>query len=244
MNIWTAGIIGLMAEGLGVTIGMLLLLLLNFKSKRLQGMMMGLTAGLMIAIISFDILPEAFAQSGVLITLVGLILGLVVGLSLENIAGNLSNNIYKQNSKNIKTGIVLTVAVALHSIPEGIALGTLLAIAPQTGMRVALVVALHSIPEGMAIAIPLKIGRINKNILYFICITLGVLMGSGVIVGYVMSALSPILVTLAMGFAAGVILYIVCEELMPESKEIWNGRLTTVAAVIGVIIGIMITVGI
>lgn len=244
MNIWTASGVGFIAEGLGVTTGVLLLVLLQFKSKRLQGMMMGLAAGLMMAIICFDILPEAFKQGGMVVTLIGVIIGLGMGLSLDNIAATFSHQLSSRKSHNVKTGIVLTMAVALHNIPEGIVLGTLLAISPQTGMKVALIVLLHSIPEGMAIAIPLKKGGIKEKTLGAICVLLSTLMAIGVITGFVISSLSPILVTLAMGFAAGVILYVVCEELMPESKEIWNGRLTTVAVIFGIIMGIIMTIGI
>lgn len=235
MNIWMAGSVGFIAEGVGVTTGVLLLVLLKFQSKRLQGMMMGLAAGLMTAIICFDVLPEAFKQGGVLVTLIGLVIGLSVGLSLDNIAAQ---------SKKVKTGMVLTMAVALHNIPEGIALGTLLAISPKIGIKVALIVSLHSIPEGMAIAIPLVKGGIKEKTLGAICVILSTLMGIGAMIGFVISSLSPILLTLAMGFAAGIILYVVYEELMPESKEIWNGRLTTVAVVLGIMIGIIMTIGV
>lgn len=244
MNIWTAGVFGFISEGLGVTIGVFLLTLLKIRNKRLQGMMMGLAAGLMTAIICFDILPEAFEQGGVLVALVGVIAGLSIGLSLDNMTSIFTNKIYGKKSNSIKTGIVLTMAVALHNIPEGIALGTLFAISPQTGIKVALIVMIHSIPEGIAIAIPLQTSGINGKTLGVICATLASLMGIGAMMGFAASSLSPIVITLAMGFAAGVILYIVCEELIPESKEVWNGRLTTVAVVIGVILGILITVGI
>ena len=159
-------------------------------------------------------------------------------------SGMLTNKAYGKKSKSLKSGIVLTMAIALHNIPEGIALGTLLALSPQTGMKVALIVMLHSIPEGMAIAIPLHRGGIRPKILGMICMSLAGLMGIGAMVGFAASALPPTLVTLTMGFAAGIILYIVCEELMPESKEVWNGRLTTVAVISGIILGILITVGI
>jgi len=244
MNIWTAGGVGFIAEGLGVAIGVFLLGLLRFKSKRLQGMMMGLAAGLMMAIICFDILPEAFKQGGMVVALIGVAIGLGIGLSLDNIVAMFSHRLSSRQSHNVKAGVVLAMAVALHNIPEGIALGTLLAISPQTGIKVALIVLLHSIPEGMAIAIPLKKGGIKEKTLGAICVILSTLMTIGVMIGFVISSLSPILVTLAMGFAAGVILYVVCEELMPESKEIWNGRLTTVAVVFGIIMGIIMTIGI
>lgn len=243
MNIWMTGGIGVIAEGIGVTTGVMLYALLNIRNKKMQGMMMGLAAGLMTAIICFDILPGAFAQGGVLITLIGVVIGLSIGLSLENITSTFTNKLYTNKSKSVKTGVVLTLAIALHNVPEGIALGTLFAISPQTGIKVALIVMLHSIPEGMAIAIPLKKGGVEGKTLGVICATLAFLMGIGAMLGFIASSLSPIILTLAMGFAAGVILYVVCEELIPESKEVWNGRLTTVAVVLGIIIGILMTVG-
>ena len=244
MNIWNAGMVGMVAEGLGVITGMLFLIQLKIKDKRVQGMMMGLAAGLMTAIICFDILPGAFRQGGVLITLVGVILGLNIGLSIESLTNILLKKVYRNKSRNVKTGIVLTIAIALHNVPEGIALGTLLAISPQTGMKVALIVMLHSIPEGMAIAIPLSKGGTTGKTLWAICAILATIMGIGAMAGFVASSLSPIVITLIMGFAGGIILYIVCEELLPESKEVWNGRLTTVAVILGLIFGSLITVGI
>lgn len=242
MNIWTAGSIGFMAEGIGISTGVLLLFLFKLRDKRLQGMMMGLAAGLMISIISFDILPGAFEQGGVLLALVGVISGLGLGLSLDSITKLFTSYINKDQGSSIKTGMALTIAIALHSIPEGIALGTLCAISPKTGIKVALIVMVHSIPEGIAVAIPLKKGGLKGKALGAICVILGTLMGVGAMAGYAATGLSPIIITLAMGFAAGIIVYVVCEELIPESKEIWNGRLTTVAVVIGIIFGILITV--
>lgn len=244
MNIWTVGGMGVIAEGVGITTGVMLFTLLKLKNKRFQGMMMGFAAGLMTAVICFDILPSAFEQGGVLVALVGVIMGLGIGLSLEDITNIFTNKLYTEKSNSVKIGIVLTIAIALHNIPEGIALGTLLAISPQTGIKIALIVMLHSIPEGIAIAIPLQKDGVRGKTLGVICATLACLMGVGAMIGFVASSLSPIMVTLAMGFAAGVILYVVCEELIPESKEAWNGRLTTVGVILGLILGILMTVGI
>lgn len=244
MNIWAVGGIGFMVELLGVTTGVFLLVVLKIKDRRFQGMMMGLAAGLMTAIACFDILPGAFEQGGVLVTVLGIIIGLMTGLSLENMTDAFTNGTYRKKSNSLKTGIMLTLAIALHNIPEGIAIGALFAISAETGLKVALIVMLHSIPEGMSIAVPLIKGGVNGKTLGVICATLSCIMGMGAMIGFVASSLSPTIVTLTMGFAAGVILYIVCEELIPESKEVWNGRLTTVAVVVGMILGILITVGI
>lgn len=244
MNIWIAGVMGFISGGVGIATGVMLYTGLNMKSKKIQGMMMGLAAGLMTALICFDILPSAFSQGGVLLALVGVITGLSAGLSLENMTSIFTNKLNSKKSNSVNAGIVLTMAIALHNIPEGIALGTLFAVSPQTGIKVALIVMLHSIPEGIAIAIPLQKGEVQGKTLGAICVILATLMGIGAMLGFAASVLSPLVITLAMGFAAGVILYIVCEELLPESKETWNGRLTTVAVVLGIMIGILVTVGI
>lgn len=244
MSIWAVGGIGFVVGALGISTGVFLLVVLKIEDKRFQGMMMGLAAGLMTAIACFDILPEAFEQAGVLVTILGVMVGLMIGLSLGNVANMFTGQASTTKSNSVKTGIMLTLAIALHNIPEGIALGALFAISPKTGLKVALIVTLHSIPEGMSIAIPLVKGGVSGKTLGVICASLSCIMGIGAMVGFVTSSLSPTIVTLVMGFAAGVILYIVFEELVPESKEVWSGRLTTVTVILGIIIGVLITVGI
>ncbi len=70
-------------------------------------------------------------------------------------------------------------------------------------------------------------------------VCLGLVMGVGSALGYLLSQINTSFVAMSLGMASGIILYIVCEELLPESKKIWNGRLTSIATVLGVVAGIL-----
>ena len=74
----------------------------------------------------------------------------------------------------------------------------------------------------------------------FIASGLGMCMGIGAVGGYVLSSISENLISIGLGIAAGIILYIICEELLPESKKIWNGRMTTVATILGMMLGMVL----
>ena len=104
----------------------------------------------------------------------------------------------------------------------------------------AAVICIHSIPEAIAVAIPLKFAKVHWKWLVLTPFFLGGVMAIGAVGGYLLSQIATGLITYALGGAAGIILYIVCDELLPESRKIWNGRMTSLATVIGIIIGMLL----
>ncbi|MGL4361806.1 MAG: ZIP family metal transporter [Cellulosilyticaceae bacterium] len=231
------GFLAFLAEGIGVAIGIMLLCLFHIKDKRLLGMLFGGTSGIMIAMICFDILPEAMSFNNNWLVLLGIASGLLMGLLLEDFVAIVVKKMKVQNKGTIGTGIVLVIGIALHNIPEGFAIGTLALTAPDTIMKFLIVVCIHSIPEAIALAIPLCFAKTSRKTLCMIPIMLAGIMGVGAIAGYLLSQVAAGLIAFALGGAAGIVLYIVCDELLPESRKIWNGRMTTVATIIGLVIG-------
>lgn len=65
-------------------------------------------------------------------------------------------------------------------------------------------------------------------------------MGLGALLGGIMSKISPVLISMSLAFAGGMILYIICSETLPNARDTWKGRLSTIGIVIGVITGILI----
>lgn len=240
MNIGNMILLAFVAEGLGVLIGLILYYLFNIKSQRLIGMLFGVTSGIMIAMICFDVLPHAAETGENTLMIIGVMIGILVGLFLEDLTDLLSNGLKGKKNKQMHTGLMLLLGIAIHNIPEGIAMGTLGATSPETIMQFALVICMHSIPEAIAIAIPLKISKTSYKIVWSIPLILGGIMGIGGGIGFLMSQVGSNFITLILGLAAGLILYIVCEELIPESRKIWNGRMTTVATIVGIILGMLL----
>lgn len=240
MNIFQTVILAFAVGGIGIAVGILLLYLFNIKSKRVIGMLFGITSGIMIAMICFDILPEALEGGEDLLVMIGIIIGILMGISLEDITSLIESKVGHVHSKQLHTGLVLLLGIAIHNIPEGIAMGTLAVTSPHNILKFAFVLFLHSIPEAIAIAIPLKVSKTSYKILAFIPVFFGGILGVGAGIGFMMSQAASLFITVMLGMAAGVILYIVCEELIPESRKIWNGRLTTVATIIGIILGMLL----
>ncbi|ADZ83361.1 ZIP family metal transporter [Cellulosilyticum sp. ST5] len=240
MELVRVGTLGLLAEGGGLSFGILLLYLFHIKNERLIGMLFGGTSGLMLAMICFDILPEALEKGRIDLVFVGIIMGVLLGTLLDDFVPEIQKRLGKKNSPLSKMGLILAVGIALHNLPEGFALGTISNVDNESIFHFTLILALHSVPEGIALSIPFKQGGIQLSKMLFIAMGLGICMGIGAVGGFVLSSMSENLVSTGLGIAAGIILYIICEELLPESKKIWNGRMTTIATILGMMLGLLL----
>ena len=240
MELLNIGILGILAEGGGLAIGTILLYLFKIKNPRLMGMLFGATSGIMIAMICFDILPEALKIGKMNIVFIGVIIGVLLGLLMDESLPILQNRLGSSSNGLDKMGLILIIGLAIHNLPEGFALGTVANCDTDSIKQFAFILCIHSIPEGIALAISFKqdVTPIFKVLL--INILLGGTMSIGAIMGYSLSSVNLKFVSVGLGVASGIILYIVCEELMPESKKIWNGRMTTVAMVLGLMLGVFL----
>lgn len=229
-----------LAEAIGLAVGVLNYYLLNFKNSKIMGMLLGGASGLMLAIICFDILPESLKGDRIDLTFVGMAIGCLLGLLLDDAVPNIESRFKLKVSTMRKMAIVLALGIAIHNIPEGFAFGTLTHASTESMGKLVFILGLHSIPEGIALAMPFKNSGVKLPSMMCIVLVLGSLMGIGGILGFLLSEIYPKFLTTTLGIAAGIILYIVYEELMPESKKMWNGRLTTVAAIIGLMLGLLL----
>ncbi|NMA85120.1 MAG: ZIP family metal transporter [Epulopiscium sp.] len=237
-----AVLIGYTSGALGTLIGVGCSSLLYGRGERVQGVLMGFTGGLMLAIVCFDLLPEAFMRGGLYIGLIGILFGILFTFCLEIFFTKYTTDIRSRSSKRyLKTGLLLAVGVALHNIPEGMAVGSLLFISFYSGIRLAGMIMLHAIPEGMAVSIALKQGGVSFPILLIYSFFMGIPMALGSLIGFFVSEISSSFLPLCLGFAGGVMLYVTCGEILPESKELWAGKLSTAGALIGIILGILFT---
>ncbi|MBE6022143.1 MAG: ZIP family metal transporter [Cellulosilyticum sp.] len=241
MNVMNAGLLGLIAEGIGLSIGIIVLYFFKIKDGRNMGMLYGATSGLMLAMICFDVLPEALDKGRIDLVFCGIIIGTLLGVYLDDLVEGVETKFKQISRKNIgRTGLILVLGIAMHNIPEGFAIGTIAHTSSDSISRFAIILALHSIPEGIALAIPFKKADTSLGILLGMACFLGGMMGIGAILGYTLSGLSENLISTGLGVAGGIILYIVCGELIPESRKIWNGRWTTIATILGLMGGILL----
>lgn len=117
----------------------------------------------MIAIVCFDLVPEALGLSNIIVVFTGIILGVIVMIVCDSAIKNKYNkkNACKMDSL-LKTGIIVGIGLALHNFPEGLAIGSGFGASYKLGISLAIAIALHDIPEGISMAVPMKSGGMNK----------------------------------------------------------------------------------
>ena len=232
-NITQISLIGYLTAWSGYFLGGMLSVFMKKSSARFLGSMMGLTAGLLISFICFEMLPQPFAQWGIYKSLAALLLGVVISAWLEGRMADLS--------KWHRAGLLLTLGITVHNIPEGMALGSMLNISLTAGLSLAVMIAIHCFPEFLAAALPLRRAGVSALKLLAFTFILALPMGLGAMSGVFFSSLSPDFLNACICFAGGVMLYIACGEILPESKEVWRGRLPALGAMIGFAIGALLT---
>lgn len=212
--------------------------------RRFQGSLMGFTGGLLISFVCFELLPNAFEGDTFYPVIVGMLVGVLLTAYLEGKSAKLYSKIKNgTRSREIKTGLLLALGILIHNFPEGIGIGSLYSITQFGAIRLCLIIALHCIPEGLAVALAFKESGWGFLKTIFIIGLLGIPMGMGSYLGVLLSSISQIFVSISFAFAGGVMLYITCGEIIPDSKEIWSGRMTTVGALTGFILGVMVIAG-
>lgn len=235
-NTITYALYGTVAGVLGTGIGAATAYLTKKGGNRFLSSMLEYSAGLMITVVLLDLLPEAFNHAGLIIVLISVIAGLLLML--------LAESIINRNHKSYKhMGIVMALGIGIHNFPEGLAIGAGFDTSFSLGMSLLITIMLHDIPEGIAMAIPLKLGKISMARAVFIAGLSGLPMGFGALAGALVGNISKETVGICLGIASGAMLYIVLTSLMPESKKIYKGRLSSWFNILGVITGIILSKG-
>lgn len=245
MNEWII-VIGLLTPFIGTCLGSSLAFFMKKElSPKIQKLLLGFTAGIMVAASIWSLLIPAIDMSlGIkwLPPLVGFLLGIFFLLLLDHIIPHL--HIEKSEPEGPKTKLkksaMLALAVTLHNIPEGMAVGTILIgliagsdITIYAAIALTIGVAIQNIPEGAIISMPMRNAGSSrrKACLY------GILSGfvepvAGFITIMFASLAVPVLPYL-LAFAAGAMIYVVTEELIPSSQYGKHTDIGTIGLALG-----------
>ena len=225
----------------------------SFKTinKRLLDTMLGFAAGVMIAASFWSLLAPAIELSegkdlpSWVPALVGFLFGGVFLWSVDKILPHLHMGLPESQAEGIKTSwersVLLILAITLHNIPEGLAVGVAFGAAaagiPSASIAgavaLALGIGLQNFPEGAAVSIPLR----REGFSRFKSFWYGQLSGivepiAGVIGAAAVLLMRPIL-PYALAFAAGAMIYVVIEELIPEAQQEKDVHSATIGAMLG-----------
>ncbi|MGN0797730.1 MAG: ZIP family metal transporter [Christensenellales bacterium] len=226
-----------LASGVVATfLGIVFALLVRVKEESQLSVVLGFSAGFMLAMVVFDMLPCAIEQSNVVVVGISLVISLVmIALMAKFIDGKVQSKAHAR--PDYGTGIIILLAMSLHDFPEGIALGALETLEMSTAFTILL--ASHNVIEGVAIGATLRASKFeNKSV-----IISGLLAGAptvlGAIIGYGVSGISETFLSISLAIASGAMLFVVFKELLKDVYR--DGEKSWTGVLVGTIIG-MITV--
>lgn len=235
-------ILGLFFGTFGTTIGGIIGILLNKTSNRFLSFILSLASGLMLSIVCFDLIPEAFNISGTISIVFGMVFGIIIMFICDIVVQNKFDNKKRYIDKKkslLKTGIIVSIGLALHNFPEGLAIGSGFKASITLGYSLAIAICFHDIPEGISMAVPMKSGGMNRLKVLFYVFLSGITTGLGALVGAFIGEISNIMIGISLSFAAGAMLYIVSGELIPEANKLYNGKVNTFGNIIGFLVGLI-----
>ena len=235
-------ILGLFFGTFGTTIGGIIGVIIKKESNRFLSFILSFASGIMMAVVCFDLIPEAMKVSSILTILFGIILGIATMIICDLILqkkfqNNKIKNIKKKNL--LKTGVIVSIGLAIHNIPEGLAIGSGFDSSLRLGLSLAIAICMHDVPEGISMAIPMKNGGMKISKILFYVILSGIATGIGSFLGAVIGQISNGVIAICLGYAAGAMLYIITSELIPESNKLYQGRISSIGNILGIIMGLI-----
>ena len=244
-EILNTAVLGVFFGTIGTTIGGIIGCIIKNNSNRFLSFILSFAAGLMMAVVCFDLIPEALSISTLSETIIGIFIGIFIMIVCDLIVDRkFKRTKYSANNNSnlLKTGIIVSIGLAIHNVPEGLAIGSGFDASVSLGFSLALAICLHDIPEGISMAVPMKNGgmKIYKIMIYVILS--GLATGGGALIGAIVGKVSKEIIAICLSFAAGAMLYIVSGELIPESNRLYKGRMSTLGNMIGFILGIFVTI--
>lgn len=226
--------------------------------------MLGFTGGVMIAASFWSLLAPAIDNSPgegfikVIPSAVGFLLGALVLFGMDKIIPHLHINFDREHAEGVETKwhktTLLVLAITLHNIPEGLAVGVLfgaastLVGAEQTEMIIAAIslaigIGIQNFPEGFAVAMPLRRQGVSRRKSFFYGQLSAVVEPVAALAGAAaVSFFTPIL-PYALAFAAGAMVFVVIEEVVPETQQDKYADIATLGFIAGFIIMMSLDVG-
>ncbi len=243
-------ILGVLIPLIGTTLGSACVFFLKGEiGNKLQKVLLGFAAGVMVAASVWSLLIPAMDMSAdmgklsFVPALIGFLLGMGFLLIMDSVIPHMhvgSDEPEGTKSKLQKTTMLL-LAVAIHNFPEGAACGAIFAgvltgktdVTMAGAIALSIGIAIQNIPEGAIISMPLRGHGVSKGKSFLYGVLSGVVEPIGAIMAIMLASLVTPILPYMLSFAAGAMIYVVVEELIPETSEGAHSNLGTIAFAIG-----------
>lgn len=232
-------IVILTALGVGgsTIFGALIGLIFKKMPTKYNNSILAFAAGVMMAAAMLGLIfpsLEYGGKWGVLTTIVGIFIGALTVNLLDMLLPSLCRVSYEGEEAGLKKVILFVSAIAIHNLPEGIAAG----VGFGTGevgdaLMIATAIALQNIPEGMIVYLAMLGVGISRGRTFFYAAMTGVVEIIGTFIGYFAVNISSAVLPFALAFAGGTMLYVISDEMIPDTHSETDGHLSTYFLLIG-----------
>ncbi len=236
-------IVLLTALGVGgaTVIGAAIGFLFREISRKFSDIVLSFAAGVMLAAAVLGlVLPslEYGGKYGLLITVAGIFAGALCLNLIDKLVPHLHRlvGVEKEahDNRNLEKVLLFVAAIAIHNLPEGIAAGVGFGAGdPAQALLIAGGIALQNIPEGMVIIGPMLAAGVKPGKTFFCAMLTGLVEVLGTLIGYFAVRIASAILPFALAFAGGTMLYVISDEMIPETHAHGNQRGATYALLVG-----------
>ena len=238
-------IVLLTALGVGgaTVIGALLGFLFKNPSHKWNDIILSFAAGVMLAAAVMGLILPSLEYGGnfsLLITIAGIFCGALCLNLIDKLVPHLhkmtgvDQEAHSEKNEQLGKVLLFVIAIAIHNLPEGIAAGVSFGTGDALGaLTVAGGIALQNIPEGMVIIAPMLASGMKRGRTFIIAMMTGVIEVLGTLIGYFAVSVSTVILPFALAFAGGTMLYVISDEMIPETHSHGNERAATYSLLVG-----------
>ena len=210
-------------------------------SQKFSDIVLSFAAGIMLSAAVLGLILPSLEYGGnfpILITIVGIFAG-ALGLNLiDKLVPHLhrlvGSDIEAHKNGDLSRVLLFVTAIAIHNLPEGIAAGVGFGSDDPAGaLLIAGGIALQNIPEGMVIIAPMLAAGVTPKRTFIRALFTGLVEVVGTLIGYFAVSVSTVILPFALSFAGGTMLYVISDEMIPETHSHGNERGATYALLVG-----------
>ncbi len=211
-------------------------------SHKVNDMILSFAAGIMLAAAVNGLIAPAFELVGGVQMAIPVV-GIFMGALFLNFMDKVTPHLHKltgtegeahSNNKNLSRALLFVLAVAIHNLPEGMAAGVSFGNDDvSAAMTVAIGIALQNIPEGIVTVSPLVMSGVSRGRAFILAAATGFIEVVGTLLGFFVANLSHAILPFALAFAGGTMLYIISDEMIPETHSHGYERTSTYSLLVG-----------
>lgn len=233
----------LTALGVGgaTVIGSLIGFIFKGISHKFSDIVLSFAAGVMLAAAILGLIVPSLeygGRYGLAITITGIFAGALCLNLIDKLVPHLhklvGNDIEEHNNENLSKVLLFVLAIAIHNLPEGIAAGVGFGSGDVSqAILIAGGIALQNIPEGMVIIGPMLASGVSTKKTFVCAMVTGLVEVAGTLIGYFAVSIAEAILPFALAFAGGTMLYVISDEMIPETHAHGSERGATYSLLVG-----------